>query len=257
MMNEEKLLTVARYIEGDMEVQEKESFEAQLQGDRELQTLVAAYQNIHQTLKMKIAPAQEDQQVESTLAELNRQYFGGRGVTESAGQGNKTKAAKIVPLGRYLKWLSIAAVLIIGLFIWAPWSADLYEKYAISKEMSVAERGVGQAGLLEKAAALYNTGDYPGARKLLEKEYQAKPEHSIVAYYYGITLIETGSYDKARTVLTVLYNGESVFKFDAAYSIGLSYIKQKNRQQALNWLKKIPQGTSHYAKARELTQKLQ
>lgn len=256
-MNEEKLLIVARYLEGDMEVQEKESFEAELQSDKELQSLIAAYQNIHQTLKMKIAPAQEDRQVEATLAALNKQYFDGGAATESTGKKNKTELAKVVPLSRYLKWLSIAAVLIIGLFVWAPWSADLYEKYAISKEMSVAERGAGQADALEKAAALYNTGDYAGARKLLEKEYQAKPEHSIAAYYYGITLIETGSYDEARAVLTMLYNGESVFKFDAAYYIGLSYVKQKNHQQAMDWLKKIPQGTSHYANARELTQKLQ
>ena len=256
-MNEEKLLTVARYLEGDMEAQEKESFEVQLQSDEELQGLVAAYQNIHQTLKMKIAPAQEDQQVEATLAALNKQYFEGGAVTENKKKENKNEVAKVVPLNQYLKWLSIAAVLIIGLFVWAPWSADLYEKYAVSKEMSVVERGAGQADLLEKAAVLYNNGDYAGARKLLEKEYQAKPEHSIAAYYYGITLIETGSYDKARAVLTVLYDGESVFKYDAAYYIGLSYVKQKNHRQALDWLMKIPQGTSHYANAQELTQKLQ
>lgn len=256
-MNEEKLLTVARYLEGDMEVQEKESFEAQLQSDKELQSLIAAYQNIHQTLKMKIAPATEDRQVEATLAALNKQYFEEGAVTESTGKENKTEVVKVLSLNQYLKWLSLAAVLIIGLFVWAPWSADLYEKYAISKKMSVAERGAGQAEVLEKAASLYNNGDYAGARKLLEKGYQAKPEHSITAYYYGITLIETGSYDEARTVLTKLYNGESVFKFDAAYYIGLSYVKQKNHQQALEWLIKIPQGTSHYANARELTQKLQ
>ena len=172
-MNEEKLLTVARYLEGDMEVQERESFEVQLQSDKELQTLVAAYQNIHQTLKIKIAPAPEDQQVEATLAALNKQYFEGGAVTESTAKENKTEVAKVVSLSQYLKWLSIAAVLIIGLFVWAPWSADLYEKYAISKEMSIAERGAGQADVLEKAAALYNTGDYAGARSLLEKEYQA------------------------------------------------------------------------------------
>lgn len=255
-MNEEELLNVARYLEGDMEAQEKESFEAQLQNSKELQALVATYRNIHQTLKMKIAPAQEDQQVEATLAKLTKQYFESGGATENARKESKADVAKVLPLNQYLKWLSLAAVLIIGLFVWAPWSADLYEKYAISKEMSVAERGVGQANPLETAATSYNNGDYADARRLLEKEYRTKPENSIAAYYYGITLIETGSYDEARTVLTKLYGGESVFKFDAAYYMGLSYVKQRNFRQALDWLMKIPQGTSHYTISQELIQKL-
>lgn len=257
MMNDEKLLTVARYLEGDMEVQEKESFEAQLQSDKELQSLFAAYQNIHKTLKMRIAADQEDAQVEATLASLNKQYFKNEASIADISVERNGKPVKVVPLTSYIKWFSVAAVLIIGLFVWAPWSADLYEKYAISKHMSVAERSEVQADILDKAAARYNSEDYAGARSLLEKEYQAKPENSMVAYYYGLTLIETGNQEGARTVLTKLYEGESVFQYDAAYAIALSYIKQRNHQEAMGWLAKIPQGTTNYAKAKKLTRELQ
>src|SRR5690606_19040473 len=125
------------------------------------------------------------------------------------------------------KWMSAAAVLIIGLLVWAPWSANLYEKYAISKEMSVVERGEGGKDNLEKAADFYNSGDYESAAVILQKEHSIAPDNSLIAYYYGVSLIETNKPDEARTVLTKIYEGVSVFKYDAAYSIGLSYIKEK------------------------------
>ena len=141
MMNEEKLLTVARYLEGDMELQEKEEFESSVQTDPELQQLLAEYKNVHQTLKMKLAPDEADRQMEGTLAALNKQYFVAEN-TQAAQEGPVTTKAGpvVVSLKPYLKWMSVAAVLLIGLLVWAPWSASLYEKYAISKEMSVVER---------------------------------------------------------------------------------------------------------------------
>lgn len=246
MMNEEKLLTVARYLEGDMELQEKQEFETLLQTDGELKTLLAEYKNVHQTLKMKIAPSEEDKEVEATLAAFGKQYF----------KNQEHPPVKVVRLQSYLKWISVAAILVIGLLVWAPWSANLYDKYSISKEMSVVERGADTKNNLEKAADFYNAHDFSAAREILAQEYALSPENSLVAYYYGITLIETGKENDARTILTNLYEGESVFKYDAAYYIGLSFVKQKDKQQALAWFAKIPQGTSNYDKAQELIKRL-
>jgi len=250
-MNEEKLLTVARYLEGDMELQEKQEFEAQLEKDTELQDLVSEYKDIHETLKMKIAPLAADKEVEATISGLNKQYFGNAQQTEPLVKSE----AKVVSFKAYLKWISVAAVLVIGLFVWAPWSSGLYNKYAISKQMSVAERGE-SAGVLVKAAELYNAGDYDDARKIMQKEYMSNPQDPLLSYYFSITLIENSQEYEARTVLAKLYEGESAFKYDAAYYIALSYIKQDNKKDALIWLSKIPEGTANYEKAKELSGKL-
>ncbi|TKC08689.1 tetratricopeptide repeat protein [Pedobacter frigoris] len=257
MMNEEKLLTVARYLEGDMELQEKEGFAVQLEADAELQQLVAEYNNIHQTLKMKIAPSVEDKNVQVTLETLNKQYFNSADLIKDlpAEQRADVPVAKL-SIAPYLKWMSIAAVLVIGLLIWAPWSASLYEKYGISKEMSVAERGADQPNSLEKAAALYNAKDYAGARKILQPMYMETPQNTLLAYYFAITLVETGKEAEARTVFLKLYNGESVFKYDAAYYTALSFLKQENEKDARTWLEKIPEGTANYTQAQELISKL-
>lgn len=248
-MNEEKLLTVARYLEGDMELQEKNAFEALLQTDTELQELLAEYKNVHQTLKIKIAPSAEDQQLAATLSSLNQQYFKDRAADENT--------AKVISFRPYLKWISIAAVLVIGLLVWAPWSANLYEKYSISREMSVAERGDGSEDTLQKAAELYNAKDFTGAGNILEKAHAAAPEDAMLAYYYGLTLIETGKSAAARAILSKLYAGESVFKYDAAYAVALSYVKEKDHPKALEWLKKIPEGSANYSKADELIKKIE
>ena len=242
MANEDKLTDVARYVEGDMEAGELQAFEALIRENTELQGLLAEYKEVHQTLKMKIAPDAQDKAVESRLLELNGEYF--------------RKEGKTMALNGYLKWVSIAAVLVIGLFVWAPWSGGLYEKYTISREMSVAERGVGAEQKIEDAAALYNTGDFSGAARILGPVYQSNPERAMVAYYYGISLIEDNKEQEARKVLLKLYEGTSVFKYDALYNIGLSYVKEKNAKEALVWLTKIPAGDNNYEQAKELIDKL-
>ncbi|ATP57315.1 hypothetical protein CPT03_12945 [Pedobacter ginsengisoli] len=155
----------------------------------------------------------------------------------------------------YIIWGSVAVVLIISLFIWAPWSSGLYNKFAISKQMSVTERGE-SAGVLTKAAELYNSGDYTAARKIMQTEYMSNPQDPLLSYYFSITLIKNSQEHEARTVLKKLYEGESAFKYDAAYYVALSYIKQDNKKEALIWLSKIPQGTPNYEKAKELSGKL-
>lgn len=248
-MNEEKLLAVARYLEGDMEQEEKQGFEAQLQTDIELQQILREYEDIHQTLKMQLAPDAQDQQVQQTLQQFNREYF----KAEVLPQKTELKVFSMKP---YLKWISVAAVLIIGLLVWAPWSANLYEQYAISRQMSVAERGIGQEEPLGQAATLFNKKDYAAARKILQRQYMENPNNPLLSYYFSITLIETGQEYEARTVLMKLHEGESVFKYDAAYYVALSFLKEDKNNDALIWLHKIPEGTANYNKAQELIDRL-
>ena len=158
----------------------------------------------------------------------------------------------------YLKiiWVVLFLIIAIALFIWSPWKSGLYYKYAISKEMPINTNPVGEEANLNKAAELYNSGDYSDARKIMQKEYMSNPQNPLLSYYFSITLIENSQEHEARTVLFKLYEGESAFKFDAAYYIALSYLKQDNKTEAKNWLSKIPVGTANYGKAQELLKKL-
>jgi len=255
-MNEDKLTAVARYQEGDLDTEETTAFEAQLQNDMELQDLLAHYKEVHQTLKAKIAPDTQDQAISGTLSGLNQQYFKTEQQQSPLDQVQTAPTAKVVVMKPYLKYISIAAVLLIGVLVWAPWSGGLYEKYAFSKQMSVAERGADQQAQISKAAELYNKGDFAAARKVLLNAYSANPENPMLSYYFAITLIETGQAYEARTLLMHLFQGDSVFKYDAAFYVALSFVKEDKKQDAILWLEKIPQENTRYGQAQELIGKL-
>lgn len=245
-MKDEHILAVARYLEGDMEMPEMIAFETQIRESEELKQAIEEYKRIHQSLKMNIAPDEQDRQLVSSLAVLNKQYFQEERATKPP------KQAKVFSIKPYLKYISIAAVLVIGLLVWAPWSSGLYEKYAISRQMSVAERGADSQNNITKGAELFNKGKYEAARKLLQAEYMLNPQNPLLSYYFAITLVETGKEYEARTIFMNLYKGESVFKYDAAYYVALSFIKEKNKPAAIEWLQKIPEGTANSNKSKEL-----
>ncbi len=239
-MTEDKILWVARYVEGDMDEAEIAEFETQLKSDAELQQNLKDYHHIHQSLKMKLA---NNDELKNTLQGFNKQYFAAE--------------PKVVSFKPVLKWLSgVAAILVIGLFIWAPWNANLYETYSDDSQMLVTERGAATLTDLDKAAALYNEKDYDGAKTSLKKLYSQQPANAMIAYYYGMSLIKTNAVENARKILTPIFNGESVFKYEAAYSIALSYLKEDNKVDAKTWLQKIPAETTRYEQAQELLGKM-
>jgi hypothetical protein len=242
-MENDSLLQAANYVDGEMEPKEQKDFELQMQTDAELRQYVEQYRQASIALSRHLSPDKKLDNLKQTLGSLNQQYF--------------KPEAKVVSFKNYTRWISaIAAVLILGLIVFNPWRKSLYEEYSTATTMSVAERGEGTETNLEKAAAFYNNKEFPQAEKLLAQEYTADTKNSLVAYYYAITLIEDNQEAKARPILTQLYNGESAFKYDAAYYMALSYVKQKDNANAKIWLQKIPAGTNNYKKAQELAGKL-
>src|SRR5687767_6430080 len=120
-MAEDQILLVARYMENDMDEAERAAFKERLVSDTALQEQVKAYEDIHQGLKMKLSNHDE---LQATLTGLNKQYF--------------REESKVISIKPAIKWLSgIAAILVIGLMIWAPWNANLYETYVDDSQLLV------------------------------------------------------------------------------------------------------------------------
>lgn len=240
-MTEDKILWTARFVEGDLSEAELAEFETQLQTDAELQQHLENYRKASLELQLQLAPDAARTALQETLSKLGKEHFA---------------ETKVVSFKPFIKWASgIAAVLVLGLFIWAPWRGSLYQQYHNQDQMLVTERGANQTEL-DKAAALYNEGKYADAKALLEKHYNEDPKNAQLGYYYGQTLLATQQASKGREVLNTIYNGESAFKYDAAYAIALSYLRENNKADCKTWLQKIPAGTTHYQKVTELIQKL-
>ena len=242
MMTEDKILLAARYVEGDMDEAEKADFEMRMQNDVELQQHLKDYRHIHQSLKMQLAPDQQDLAFKESLRHVGPTYFA---------------TPKVLTFKTSLKWLSgVAAVLIVGLLVWAPWRSNLYDTYNNDAKMLVTERGAEKTTDLDRAATFFNDKKYKEAQNLLAKLTLEQPGNAMVSYYYGLTLIETNTLNEGRSTLTQVYNGESAFKYDAAYAMAMSYLKEDKKEECKAWLKKIPSGTTHYQKATTLLDKL-
>ncbi|MCD0488151.1 hypothetical protein LPB86_07915 [Pedobacter sp. MC2016-14] len=245
-MDNEIILQASRYADGEMSLDEKQEFESLLEQDPELREYIEQYKSAFKALSRHLSPDQGVDDLKATLSELNVRYFNEEIVAvKSTGRIHRL----------WVQLAGIAAVLLIGLMVYAPWQKSLYEQYG-KTTMSVAERGAGQQTVLEKAANLYNDKKYIEAEKLLSVYYELNPENSISSFYYGLTLIENNKGDNARKVLEELYAGDSAFKFDAAYYVAMSYLKERKHKECKLWLSKVPRGTAKYTSAKELEAKL-
>lgn len=240
---------ITRYLDGEMNAEELKAFEAAMQQDAELKNEVALLKDITTTLKIKLHPGESEMALRNSLQEMNAKYF-----------LHKTEGAKIIPLNSRRKWMTaVAAIFIIGLLltVWQPWKKeDLYKQYADIQMPAIAERGVAADSLLKLAVENFNNNKFAEAIPAFETVLKDSSQNSFVQYYYAIALLQNNQTEKSRIQLTELYNGNSLFKYDAAFYLALSYLKEKNKPACKDWLNKIPADAGTYSKAQELFKKL-
>jgi len=242
-MTEDKILWTAQYVEGDLSEEERLEFENLLEHDEELKQYLTDYYDIHSSLQMELADDSGREALVDTLKVLNVEHF-------------EAVQSKVVKLSDRLKWISaVAAVLVLGMLVWAPWKGDLYEQFDTVPQMSVAERGAEKTDL-DEAATLFNNKKYVEAKVILSKLNAAEPKNAMLAYYYGLSLTESNELQKGRLLLEDLFKGQSVYKYEAAYALAMSYLKEKKTEETRQWLQKIPSTASQYDKAQELLKKL-
>lgn len=242
------------YLDGEMNAEEKNVFEEQMRQDAELKNEVDLLKDVNTTLKIKLHPGENEMALRNSFQDLRGEYF-----------SKKTEQAKIIPLSRK-RWITaVAAVFIMALLltVWQPWKKeDLYKQYADIQMPGIAERGAAADSLLKLSVENFNNKKFaeaiPSFEAVLKDSAQrsAGSQNAFVQYYYAIALLQNGDIKKSRFQFTELYNGESLFKYDAAFFMALSYLKEKNKVVCKEWLNKIPADAGPYSKAQELMKKL-
>lgn len=239
---------ISRYIDGEMSVDESASFEALMQEDADLKNEVDLYREVQENLKRQLHPSPGEQDLRNSLKGLNEEFF----------RAEKPQA-RVVSIRR-TRWISAAAAIMVMallLTVWSPWKKeDLFNEYAATEMPGISERGSRSDSLLKKAAAEFNAKHFDRSVPLFEQVLSDDRENAMVHYYYAISLLQTGKTVESRNELTALYNGNSLFRYDAAFYLALSYLKEKNKADCRTWLEKIPAEAGTYGKARELLKKL-
>lgn len=236
---------IIRYVQNEMQDDERRAFEQALHQDEGLRNEVGLCRELHRSLRMEFYPDDDEKALRTSLFNIQPAFF-------------KTPAKIISFSLRKLSWsfASAAAVILLVLFIWQPWKTDLYSKYASIRMASVAERGATTDSLLESATVKFNAGNFVGSIPEFEKLLAHEPGNSYLQFYYAVALIETNQGAKSRNLLATLYNSNSLFHYDAAFYIALSYLKEKDPSRAADWLQKIPPEAAVYTKARALLAKI-
>lgn len=236
-MNDIDYELIEHYFSGRMTEEELAAFESRRQADPEFREMVATWSDVSNTLRQSLqADPQRDALVQTLQS--NRSAF--------------KESAKVFSIRKLMAAAASVAVLIAALMYWSPWKKDLYSQYSIEEMISPAERGSVKDSLAQQAAEQFNQHHYKAAVVTLDKLLAAQPGDAYARYYRGLSYLEDGQTSKARPDLEVIYNGESVFKYDGAFFIALSYLKDKNTEKCKEWLLKIPESAENYDKAQEL-----
>ena len=239
---------INRYLDGEMNAEELKAFELQMQQDADLQNEVELTRDVLSTLKIKLHPGENELALQDSLKDMNGEFF-----------SKKTEQAKVIPLNRRRWMTAIAAVFVLAILltVWQPWEKeDLYKQYADIQMPGIAERGATTDSLLKSAVENFNNKRFAEAIPAFETVLKDSAENSFVQYYYAIALLQNNQTEKSRVQLIQLYNGSSLFKYDAAFYLALSYLKEKNQTQCREWLNKIPADAATYDKAQKLLKRL-
>lgn len=255
---------IARYVDGLMEAEEQQAFEAALENDPLLQEQLAFHREVDAGLQEAFGKDEQREQLKGTMQQLRQEYFGDQaGTTLSSQDASATlvspggRPGKVVSFKKYVGVaIAVAVVLIIGVFVWNPFAGNLYDKYAATQMVAQVERGSHLDTVLLEATTAFNNKEFSVAAVDLAEVIQGEPDNSYALFYFGVSLLQTDQLPMARAVFEKLFKGESAFKYEAAFYEALSFLKEKDNGTAKDWLEKIPADAPNYKKAQELMKKL-
>lgn len=239
-MNEERYILFDQYLQGEMTVEEKDSFEKQLSEDHELSSEFETFKEVQLRLTTKFEFEEEREAFKTNLTEISDKHF-------------NTSKPKVVLMRPWYYAAAASVIILFGLFFF-DYNNPTFADYDNPETAAFVERGDTNATLKEAQAA-FNDGRYKEAIPLFEEILKENntPE---IQYFYGVSLLEESKYPKAEAVLNELRSGTSVYKEKATWYLALSKLKQKKYNECKAVLETISQDYENYDDVEKLLDEL-
>jgi tetratricopeptide (TPR) repeat protein len=239
-MNEERYILFDQYLEGEMTVEEKNSFEKQLSEDPELSSEFETFKEVQLRLKDKFEFEEQREAFKANLTTISDKHF-------------NTNKPKVVVMRPWFYAAAASIIVLFGLFFF-DYNNPTFEDYDNPEPASFVERGDTNTNLKEAQTA-FNDGKYKVAIPLFEEilKENKTPE---IQYFYGIALLEENKYPKAESVFNELRSGTSAYKEKATWNLALSKLKQKKYKACKEILETISQDYENYDDVEKLLDEL-
>lgn len=240
-MNEERYILFDQYLQGELTIDERNSFEKQLSEDHEFSSEFETFKEAQLRLKNKFEYEEEREAFKANLKTISDKHF-------------NTSKPKVIGLNAWYFAAAASVVILFGLFFFNYNQNPAFEDYNHPEQASFTERGEAKE-TLKQAETAFNERKYSEAIPLFEailKENKT-PE---VQYFYGVSLLEESQYKKAEAVFNELKSGTSVYKEKAKWNLALSKLKQKDYKGCKEILQTISEDYENYDDVQNLLEDL-
>ncbi|WP_264565755.1 tetratricopeptide repeat protein [Flavobacterium sp. N3904] len=225
-MNEEHFLEFDEYLQGEMTVEDKMTFEQQLEDQPDLAMAFATYKELQLHLENKFGQADELLAFKKNLKGISKKHF-------------KKSKPKVMALKPWYYGVAASVAVLFGLFFLNQHSNPTFEDYNQPEMAFFTERGDADANL-KLAQDAFNAKQYKTAIPLFETILKTDKSAEI-QYFYGVALLEENRVVDAEIVFNALKTGNSIYKNKAIWSLALSKLKLKDYKSCKELLLTIPE----------------
>lgn len=242
-MNEERYILFDQYLQGEMTVEEKNSFEKQLAENPEFASAFETFKTVNLQLETKFGYEEEREEFKENLTRISNTHF-----------DKKKKKNKAVSLKPWYYAVAASVAVLIGLFFFNYDSNPVFEDFNHPDQATFTERGDANIAL-KQAEVAFNARKYKDAIPLFEETLKENKTPEI-QYFYGVALLQENEFEKAEAVFNELKTGTSVYKDKALWNLALSKLKQKDYKSCKDILETISQDYEGYDDVQDLLNEL-
>lgn len=233
----------AQYVLQALPESQRLAFEAQLNEQPALQEMVEQGREAIEWLRRTLTPDNTKRELMAILADMRQRWFYGK--ERDTGR-----------MGWYVMGITVLAILMASLLFISPWRKDVYRQFAPTEMVHHHIPNNDVSNLLHQASRNFNKRRFAEAVQQLNRVLELDSSNMFARYYRGVCLVEMNQQAQARTDLQTVYESSEHYKYDAAFYMALSFLKERNKQQAQEWLLKIPGQAAVYTKAQKLMEEL-
>jgi hypothetical protein len=240
-MNEERYIEFNQYLDNEMSIEERKTFEIKLSEDQEFASEFEIFEELNQHLSNKFGNSADLNAFKQNLNLISKEHF-------------KASKPKVISLKSWHYSVAASVAILIGIFVFMQNNDPNFTDYNQHQNAYFTERGSVDKSL-KLAQDAFNASNYKEAitNFNLVLKQNASPE---IQLFYAIALLEDNQIQKAEVQLMDLKMGNSVFKNKAIWYLALSKLKLKDYKSCKEILNSIPKDYEDYDRVQELMKEL-